>query len=78
MKLLSIGFGSFLASERIISVLAPDSAPIKRLIQDSRENGQLIDASFGRSTKSVVIMDNGVVILSSRGSEELSQELLEH
>ena len=76
MKLLSIGFGSFLAANKIISVLSPDSAPIKRSVQDARETGNLIDASFGRSTKSVIVMDNGTLILSSRSSDELSKELM--
>ena len=53
MKLINIGFGSLVAAERLISVLSPDSAPIKRMVQDSRERGMLVDASYGRKTKSV-------------------------
>ena len=57
MKLISIGFGSTVCAERVLAVIAPESAPIKRLIQEARERGMLIDASFGRKTKSVLLMD---------------------
>ncbi|MGI5977446.1 MAG: DUF370 domain-containing protein [Candidatus Limivicinus sp.] len=65
MKLFSVGFGNLVSAERIISIVSPESAPIKRMIQDVREKGLLIDASFGRSTKSVIVMDSGNVILSA-------------
>lgn len=65
MKLISIGFGSSVAAERILAVVAPESAPIKRLIQEARERGMLIDASFGRKTKAVLLMDTDHVILAS-------------
>lgn len=71
MKLISIGFGNLVSAERIISIVSPESAPIKRMIQDVREKGLLIDASFGRSTKSVIIMDSGNVVLSSALPETL-------
>lgn len=71
MKLISIGFGNLVSAERIISIVSPESAPIKRMIQDVREKGLLIDASFGRSTKSVIIMDSANVILSSAAPETL-------
>ena len=64
MKLIQIGFGSMVSAERIIAVVAPDSAPVKRLIQESRERGVLIDATYGRRTASVFIMDSGHVVLS--------------
>ena len=64
MKLISIGFGSTVCAERVLAVIAPESAPIKRLIQEARERGMLIDASFGRKTKSVLLMDTDHVILS--------------
>ena len=64
MKLISIGFGSTVCAERILAVIAPESAPIKRLIQEARERGMLIDASFGRKTKSVLLMDTDHVILA--------------
>ena len=65
MKLISVGFGNMVSAERIISIVSPESAPIKRMIQDVRERGLLIDASFGRSTKAVIIMDSGNVVLSA-------------
>lgn len=71
MQLLNIGYGSFLSEEKILAILAPDSAPIKRIIQDSRDRGLLIDASFGRKTKSVIVMDSSHVILSALGPEQL-------
>lgn len=71
MQLLNIGYGSFLSEEKILVILAPDSAPIKRIIQDSRERGLLIDASFGRKTKSVIVMDSSHIILSALTPEQL-------
>ena len=65
MKLINIGFGSMIAAGRMLSVLAPDSAPIKRVIQEARDRGMLIDASYGRKTKSVLLMDTDHVILSA-------------
>ena len=75
MKLIGIGFGNVVAAERVISILSPDSAPIKRMIQDMRERGSLIDASFGRSTRSVLITDSGVVILSALSPNLIAQRL---
>ena len=77
MKLLGIGFGSYVAADKIVTILAPDSAPIKRMISDSRERGLLIDASFGRSTRSVLLMNSNHVILSSMNPEELFHSSLE-
>ena len=65
MKLLNIGFGNMVSAERLIAVVSPDSAPIKRLIQESRERGMLIDATYGRKTASVFIMDSDHVVLSA-------------
>jgi len=78
MKLLSIGFGNLVSAQRIVSIVSPDSAPIKRMIQDVRERGGLIDASFGRSTRSVLIMDSGNVILSALAPETLGARLDEN
>ena len=75
MKLLAIGFGNLISAERLISVVSPDSAPIKRMIQDVRERGLLIDASFGRSTRAVLIMDSGHVVLSALPPETLGARL---
>ncbi len=77
MKLISIGFGSTVCAERILAVIAPESAPIKRLIQEARERGMLIDASFGRKTKSVLLMDTDHVILASVSPEILSARMQE-
>ena len=71
MKLVNIGFGSMVATARMLSVLSPDSAPIKRMIQESRDRGMLIDASYGRKTKSVILMDTDHVILSAMTTETL-------
>ena len=78
MKLIGIGFGNLVAAERIISIVSPDSAPIKRMIQEVRERGDLIDASFGRSTRSVLIMDSGNVILSALSPDALAARADNH
>ena len=75
MKLISIGFSSYAAQARLISVLSPDSAPIKRAIQEARERGKLIDASYGRKTRSVLWMDNDLLILSALPPERLALRL---
>lgn len=77
MRLVPIGFGNFVSAGRIISIVSPESAPIKRMIQDVREKGLLIDASFGRSTKAVIFMDSGNVILSALTPDALSARLSE-
>ena len=65
MKLINIGFGSMVAAGRLLAIVAPDSAPIKRVVQEARDRGMLIDASFGRKTKAVLLMDTDHVILSA-------------
>ena len=65
MKLINIGFGSMIAANRLLTILEPDSAPIKRMIQEARDRGMLIDASYGRKTKAVIVMDTDHVILSA-------------
>ena len=65
MKLINIGFGNMISASRLLAVVAPESAPIKRIIQDTREKGMLIDATFGRRTRAVLVMDSGHVILSA-------------
>ena len=75
MKPLNIGFGGMVAEERILAVISPDSSPIKRIIQDVRERGQLIDASYGRKTQAVLIMDSGHVILSALTPEEIAAKV---
>ena len=75
MKLVNIGFGSMVATGRMLSVLSPDSAPIKRMIQESRDRGMLIDATYGRKTASVLIMDSDHVVLSAFSTEKLAPRL---
>ena len=77
MKLISVGFGNLISADRIISIVSPESAPIKRMIQDVRERGLLIDASFGRSTRSVITMDSGNVVLSALPPETLAQRCMD-
>ena len=77
MKLINIGFGSLLSAGRILAIVDPDSAPIKRLVQEARERGMLIDASYGHKTKSVIMMDTDHVILSALTPEVLSQRWTE-
>jgi regulator of extracellular matrix RemA (YlzA/DUF370 family) len=64
MKLINNGFGNMVSAQRLLTVISPDSAPVKRLIQEARDRGMLIDASYGRKTRSVLIMDTDHVILS--------------
>ena len=73
MKLINIGFGSMVAAGRLLSVLAPDSAPIKRVIQEARDRGMLIDASYGRKTQAVLLMDTDHVILSALTPQTLME-----
>ncbi len=72
MKLINIGFGSMVAAGRLLAIVAPDSAPIKRVIQEARDRGMLIDASYGRKTKAVLLMDTDHVILSAIAPETIS------
>ena len=71
MKLINIGFGSMVAAQRLLAVVAPDPAPIKRVSQEARDRGMLIDASYGRKTKAVLLMDTDHVILSALPTETL-------
>ncbi len=65
MKLINIGFGNMVSAQRIIAIVSPESAPIKRIIQDAREGASLIDATCGRRTRAVLITDSGHIILSA-------------
>ena len=65
MKLINIGFGNMVNADRLIAVVSPDSAPIKRLVQDARDRGSAIDATYGRRTRAVLIMDSDHVVLSA-------------
>jgi len=77
MKLINIGFGSMVAAGRILSMLSPDSAPIKRIVQEAKDRGMLIDASYGRATKTVILMDTDHVILSALTPDVLSARWLD-
>ena len=73
MKFINIGYGNMVSDLHLVSVIAPDSAPVKRLVQETRESGMLIDATYGRKTKSVIIMDSGHVILSAITPDVIAQ-----
>ena len=75
MELINIGFGNLVSAQRLFSIVGPDSAPVKRLIQESRDRGMLIDATYGRKTASVLIMDSDHVILSALSTEKLAPRL---
>ncbi len=72
MKLINIGYENMIISNRVISIVSPDTAPIKRLIQNSKEDGMLVDATHGKKTKSVIIMDSEHIILSSLTIETIN------
>ena len=74
MELMNIGFGSMVARERIVAIVSPDSAPVKRLVQETRERGMLIDATYGRRTASIFVMDSDHVILSALPPERFGGE----
>ena len=75
MELINIGFGNLVSAQRLISIVGPDSAPVKRLIQESRDRGMLIDATYGRKTASVLIMDSDHVILSALSTDKRAPRL---
>ncbi|MCL2392391.1 MAG: DUF370 domain-containing protein [Oscillospiraceae bacterium] len=75
MKLINIGFGNMVSANRIIAIISPESAPIKRIISDSREKSQLIDATYGRRTRAVIITDCGLIILSAIQPETVAGRL---
>jgi regulator of extracellular matrix RemA (YlzA/DUF370 family) len=75
IKLVNIGFGNIVAANRIIAIVSPESAPIKRIIQEAREKGVLIDATYGRRTRAVVIADSAHIILSAVQPETVANRL---
>lgn len=77
MKLINIGFGNMVSLDRLIAIVSPDSAPIKRIIQEARDRGMLIDASYGRRTRSVIVMDTDHIILSAIQPETIAGRLNE-
>ena len=72
IKLINIGFGNIVSANRVIAMVSPESAPIKRVMQDTRDRGQLVDATYGRRTRAVIIMDSGHVILSAVQPDTMS------
>ena len=75
MQLVNIGFGNLVSAQRLLAAVSPDSAPIKRLIQEARDRGMLIDATYGRKTASVLIMDSDHVVLSALSAEKLAARM---
>lgn len=75
MKLINIGFGNMISAERLIAIVSPESAPIKRMVQEARDRGVLIDATYGRRTRAVVIMDNDHLVLSALQPETVANRL---
>ena len=65
MNLLSIGLGNFVAYERVVAIVSPESAPVKRMVQEAKDKGLAVDSTFGRRTRAVIVMDSGQVVLSS-------------
>lgn len=77
MKLINIGFGNMVSSDRVLTIISPESAPIKRIIQEAKERSMLVDATYGRRTRSVIIMDTDHVILSALTPETVSQRWMD-
>jgi regulator of extracellular matrix RemA (YlzA/DUF370 family) len=75
MKLINIGFGNMVSANRLIAIVSPESAPIKRIMQDAKERGSLIDATYGRRTRAVIVMDSDHVILSAVQPETVANRL---
>ena len=75
MKFINIGFGNMVAAERIVTIVSPDSAPVKRLVQDAKDGGRVIDVSCGRRTRAVIITDREHVILSAIQAETIANRV---
>lgn len=75
MQLINIGFGNMVSAERIISIISPDSAPIKRIVQEAKDSKMAVDATYGRRTRAVIIMDSGHVILSAVQPETIANRV---
>ena len=78
MQLINIGFGNMVSSARLVAIVSPESAPIKRLIQEAKDKGTLIDATYGRRTRAVIIMDSDHVILSAVQPETVAHRVEDH
>jgi regulator of extracellular matrix RemA (YlzA/DUF370 family) len=77
IRLINIGFGNIVSAHRIIAIVSPDSAPIKRVVQEARDRGMLVDATYGRRTRAVVVMDSDHVVLSAVQPETVANRLAE-
>ena len=75
IKLINIGFGNIVSANRIVAIVSPESAPIKRIIQEARDGERLIDATYGRKTRAVIVMDSGHIILSSLITDTLAARI---
>lgn len=75
MKLINIGFGNTISGDKIVAIVSPDSAPIKRMVQEAKENGTAIDATFGRKTRAVIIMDSDHIVLSAVQAETIASRI---
>lgn len=76
MKLINIGYGNMVSANRVVAIVSPDSAPIKRIIQDAKDSGNLIDATYGRRTRAVIVADSGHIILSAIQPETVSNRIV--
>ncbi|BCV24738.1 MAG TPA: DUF370 domain-containing protein [Firmicutes bacterium] len=78
IRLINIGFGNIVSANRIVAIVSPESAPIKRIVQEARDRGMLIDATYGRRTRAVIITDSDHVILSAVQPETVANRLADH
>ena len=78
IQLLNIGFGNMVSANRVMAIISPESAPIKRMVQDARDKGLLIDATYGRKTRAVLVMDSGQIVLSAIQPENVAHRLVQH
>lgn len=78
MRMINIGYGNMVSADRIVTVISPDSAPIKRLVQEAKDDGRAIDATYGRKTRAVIVMDSGHIVLSSLITDTLASRINEN
>ena len=78
IQLLNIGFGNMVSANRVMAIISPESAPIKRMVQDARDKGLPIDATYGRKTRAVLVMDSGQIVLSAIQPETVAHRLVQH
>ena len=78
IQLLNLGFGNMVSANRVMAIISPESAPIKRMVQDARDTGLLIDATYGRKTRAVLVMDSGQIVLSAIQPETVAHRLVQY